>query len=585
MEMEEVMTGQELSGYFRLKRKVFWARRFIVVKSGILYYYKNPTSTTPRGIFHLLGRKVNRDSKDLILEILKGQGDSLKIQFTSASEFNVWLNYLSLSIMSEKAPAQVCPYEEMVKISQQENQKLIQQIPQSNFLPALKSKIDEIKGRSYLLVGTRGSSLFSCTCGKVEEKKEKNNDWRLLSLAFFAVVLIIDWAIGRILSLCFIAAFAIYVHLSHNRVKDVPTVESKIYFKNTGLFKAGVGEILTALFDTVSRSAWDPYLTDASESSVIRLTYHFNSSTTTQEMSRSLLKDGSIFYIVEKTGLEVKNLFAIESKDKKGQLQTLITHYGAMDSKNSPLIGNADLLNCLKVFVESNTVYVNTQPIIAGDKSSDEEDQTESGSILENEPKHLYANEAKRVAAEVEEFLNTKEGWESLKLSSSLVKGFRKKTDAGFFVVKSEGEIKRSPEEILICLKDLSRKQAYDLTFESGYTVETIDLSTEIVYQKYKGKLGVSARDFCLLQTRVEYPDGRVLALATSISHPKCPETKCVRAHLYFGVHLLTPVSSQITLDTYMIYVDIRGNIPKFLANTVQVDQAMLVENLRNFLN
>ena len=583
MEMEDI--GQELSGYFRLKRKVFWAKRFIVVKSGILYYYKNPTSTTPRGICHLFGRKINKDSKELVIEIVKENSEPLKIQYPSMTEFNLWLNYFSLSITTGKVTAQVCAYEEMVKLAEEENKKLVGQIPQSALPPGVKAKIDEIKSRQYSLVGARGPSLFYCTSFKVEEKKPVVLDWKLVSLAVLIVYLIIESILGRVLGICMLIALGSYLYLANHMIKDSQPIESKTYFKNSVLFRSGTGEILTALYDTMCRSAWDPYLTDATESSSIKLTYHFHSSNFTQEMTRSLHKEGSVLYLIEKVGLDIKNLLMIEGKNKKGQMLTLVTHFGTFDSKTSPVVGNPDLLNCLKVFVESNTVYVNTQQIIPADKSSDDEEVNESGSVMEIEPKNIYSSESARVAKEAEEFLNTKDGWEPIKLSSNLVKGFRKKTDAGFFVVKSEGEIKRTPDEILTCLKDLSRKQAYDVTFETGHTVEVVDQNTEIVYQKYKGKLGVSARDFCLLQTRIDYGDGRVLALASSINHSKCPETKCVRAHLYFGIHLLTPTGPNTTLDTYMIYVDIRGNIPKFLANTVQADQAMLVDNLRNFLN
>ena len=121
--------------------------------------------------------------------------------------------------------------------------------------------------------------------------------------------------------------------------------------------------------------------------------------------------------------------------------------------------------------------------------------------------------------------------------------------------------------------------------YESGYIVETINESMEIVYQKYKSKGPVSARDFCLLQKRFDYPGGKVVAVATSITHKECPETKFVRAHLFMGCHFLTPTGPNTTLDVYMVYADIKGSVPKFIINSVQNDQAMLVDNLRNYLN
>lgn len=586
MEVDDLVVSQELSGYYKLKRKLFWARRFIVIKSGILYYYKNPTSTIPRGIYHLLGKKILKDSTYLTIEIQKVGSEPLKIQFPSANEFNLWFQHLTLSTSSNKEAIQPCAYEELQKLSDQENQKLVNQIPQTKLLPGIKSKIEEIKSRSYYLVGCKGQSLLSYTGEKnVNVKEKKKIDLRLWIVGLCIGILTCQMILGNFLTVLGLMAVGAYLYCGNAMVKDEPTVEAKVYFKNSVLFKAGVGEILTALFDTICRTAWDPFLVDAVETAEIKLTYHFQSTTQTQDINRILVREGSAFYLIEKTNHDIKNLFLIESKDKKGQFLTLITHYGCMDSKLSPLIGNPDILTCLKVFVESNTVYVTTTQITEVEKSSDEEDHQESSSILDTDPFSSYNHEALKVLKEAEEFLNSKDGWEVLKLSSPFVKGYRKKVGAGFFVVRGEGEINRTPSEILELLQDLPRKSTYDTSYESGHNIEPLDSSMEIVYQKYKGKLGVSARDFCLLQKRFELPDGRTVALATSINHVKCPETKFVRAHLYFGCHFLTPTGPRTTMDVYMIYVDIRGNVPKFLANTVQVEQAMLVDNLRNVLS
>ena len=586
MEGEDLALGsQELSGYFKLKRKLFWARRFIVIKSGILYYYKNPTSTIPRGIYHMLGKKVLKDAKDLTLEIQKENSEPLRIQFPSASEFNLWYQHLLISTNSGKGLSQPCAFEELQKISDSENQKLVSQIPQTKLLPGIKAKIEEIKTRQYNLVGCRGPSLLSCTSQSPSKKEVRKIDMKLWVVGFLIATLVFQEIFGNILTVLGLATIAMFIYFGGVMIKDEPTVEAKVHFKNSVLFKAGVGEVLTALFDTMCRTAWDPFLIDAVEGSSIKLTYHFQCSTHIQDMNRTLVREGSYFYLLEKTGQDIKNLFVIESKDKKGQLLTLITHYGCTDSGLSPLTGSPDTLTCLKVFVESNTVYVNTNQITEVDKSSDEEDHSEHNSVLDTDPNSSLNHEAAKVLKEAEDFLNSKDGWEPLKLSSSLVKGYRKKVGAGYFVVRGEGEINRTPSEILEALQDLSRKSAYDTSFESGHNIEILDPSMEIVYQKYKGKLGVSARDFCLLQKRFDLPDGKVVALATSINHAKCPETKFVRAHLYFGCHFLTPIGPRTTMDVYMIYVDIRGNVPKFLANTVQVEQAMLVDNLRNFLS
>ncbi|OMJ80741.1 hypothetical protein SteCoe_18948 [Stentor coeruleus] len=587
METEETsFENKELSGYLKIKRSLFWARRFIVLKSGILYYYKSATATAPRGLYHLSGLKINKDQSEMIVEIFRENSKTLKIQFSSKNEFNLWYQALTMSTTAnEKIAGQPCAYLDMQKSVDKENSQLIDQIPKSQMQASLKLKIEEIKNRTYKLVGTRGGSTFYCTHKHVEEKKKPKSDMKMLGIIVLIILEIVRNIMGNELSLLLLLGLLGYYYSIKNIPEDKPVVDHKYHFKCAINIKSGVGEILTALHDTISRHHWEPYLNESEENSSIKLTYSFNNIILNQELIRTLVKDSNIFYLLEKVGNEIKNLFIIESKNKKGEFLTQIHHYGCLDNHENPLVGNADILNCLKFFIESNTVYVSSGEIAQGDKSSDEEEGHLSQSIVENDSAGFYHSEANRVLKEAEALLEEQTGWEDLKLSSKIIKGYRRKAAAGLFVIKAEGEINRNATEIMEVLKDLPRKAGYDTTFESGSIIEVIDSFTEICYQKYKGKLGVSPRDFCFLQKRWQMPDGKWIAVATSVTHPSCPETKFVRAHLFMGCHFLTPTGPNSTHDVYMIYVDIRGSIPKFLANTVQVDQAMLIENLRNFLN
>ncbi|OMJ74614.1 hypothetical protein SteCoe_26434 [Stentor coeruleus] len=587
METEETsFENKELSGYLKIKRSLFWARRFIVLKSGILYYYKTATATSPRGLYHLSGLKINKDQSEMIVEIFRENSKTLKIQFSSKNEFNLWFQALTMStISSEKIAGQPCAYLDMQKSIDKENIQLIDQVPKAQMQGPLKLKIEEIKNRPYKLVGTRGGSIFYCTHKHIIEQKKVKVDMKMLAIGILIILEVVRNIIGNIFSLLVILGLAGYYYSLKTIPEDKPVVDHKYHFKCSINIKSGVGEILTALHDTMCRHLWEPYLNESEEPSSIKLTYIFNNITLNQELIRILVKDSNTFYLLEKVGNEIKNLFIIESKNKKGEFLSQVHHYGCLDNHENPLIGNADILNCLKYFIESNTVYVSSGEILQGDKSSDDEEGHLSQSIVESDSANFYHSEANRVLKEAEALLEEQTGWEDLKLNSRIIKGYRRKAAAGLFVVKAEGEINRSATEIMDVIKDLPRKGGYDTMFESGSIIETIDSFTEICYQKYKGKLGVSPRDFCFLQKRWHMPDGKWIAVATSVTHSLCPETKFVRAHLFMGCHFLTPTGPNSAHDVYMIYVDIRGSIPKFLANTVQVDQAMLIENLRNFLN
>ena len=587
MEADEAFNeNRDLSSYVKFRRKVFWVRRFIVLKSSILYYYKNATATVPRGIFHLQGSTVTKDPKDLVLDISKPNSFSLKIELLSATDFQVWFNYLTLSSKtSDKQTPHPCAYTELQKVSEKENNSLIEQIPKTS-LQSYNTKIREIIDKEYKITGTRGSSVYAVYNSENQEGVF-NKPKRKFEILYLLITLeLIRYLFGSIFAL----VFGIF-YLSYKFLKKSPNntkaIHSRTQFRCTALVGSGTGEILTALHDTLCRLAWEPYLIDCNESTTIKLTYKHGLETLTQEISRVFIKDSLNFYVLEKSGTEIKNLFKIENKNKRGETQSFVSHYGCVSGNENPLIGNSDILSCLKLYVESTTIYVsqselhNTQFL-----ESEEDDLTGSVIGLNDVDKDFpFSSEANRVLKEAEALLDEKEGWEDLKLKSRFVKGSRRKAAGGLYVIKGEGEINRSINEVVDALKDINKKGGYDSMFESGNIVETINESSEIVYQKYKGKAGVSPRDFCLLQKRFEMADGKVVAVATSVLHSKCPETKFVRAQLFMGCHFLTPTGPNSTMDVYMIYVDVKGSVPKFIINSVQNDQAMLVDNLRNYLS
>jgi pentose-5-phosphate-3-epimerase len=77
-----------------------------------------------------------------------------------------------------------------------------------------------------------------------------------------------------------------------------------------------------------------------------------------------------------------------------------------------------------------------------------------------------------------------------------------------------------------------------------------------------------------------------VAAVATSVNHPDVPDTQFVRAHLYMGCFMLEKIDQVRTKVTYMVHVDIKGSIPKFIVNKVQNGQGkvvhLLAENLKS---
>lgn len=156
------------------------------------------------------------------------------------------------------------------------------------------------------------------------------------------------------------------------------------------------------------------------------------------------------------------------------------------------------------------------------------------------------------------------------------MEAFRKPAPGGLFIIKGSYTVDKSIPEIVAFISDLPRKANYDELYETGHYIERFDDTTEVVYLKYKRQAIVSPRDFCLFQKRFELSEDRVIAVAFSVDHPDCPQTKFVRANLYMGCMILDKVNDSQTYVTYMVHVDVGGSVPTSIVNSAQQKQSLV---------
>jgi PH domain len=364
--------NKDLKAYLKVKRKLFWVKRFIVLKSTILYYYRNSTSPVPRGIYHIEGSSIEKETKDLVIEITKNS-NTLKIQFASENEFNTWFQHLStVSKETEKQSNLSLNAADFQKVMERENLILIEQIPKTNMQSLLNTKIKLIIDKKFRIVGTRGSSVFAVDgCWEAETLNNKDNG-TLRLLGFLVVLEVLGHLFYGFFGFMIVLACLVYAFWAI-KASESTAVEPKYTFRCTVLIKSSMGEILTALHDTLCRQAWEPYLIDCNEFNTINLLYSYKSANLRQEITRVFIKESSHYYIIEKSESEIKNLFKIETKNKKGQTQCQVTHYGTMTNNLNPIIGNPDILSCLKVYVESTVVYISSKDFSTSQVNSDED--------------------------------------------------------------------------------------------------------------------------------------------------------------------------------------------------------------------
>jgi hypothetical protein len=94
--------------------------------------------------------------------------------------------------------------------------------------------------------------------------------------------------------------------------------------------------------------------------------------------------------------------------------------------------------------------------------------------------------------------MDTRNGWEELKTDDPSVWASRMQMESGIYVIKAETLMKVDIEEMLEFLRDLNRKPEFDKLFDTGHNIEEYEHDSLTVYQKYKSKLFVSARDFVI---------------------------------------------------------------------------------------
>jgi len=107
---------------------------------------------------------------------------------------------------------------------------------------------------------------------------------------------------------------------------------------------------------------------------------------------------------------------------------------------------------------------------------------------------------------------------------------------------------------------------------EDAHDIELLPLNTNIFYNKFKGMLTVSARDFVMLGTYYVDDQNRHIIVALSVDHPDYPPfKKIVWGHTYIGGWILTPDpdDSSWFYAEYLNKADLGGKLPGFVVKMV----------------
>lgn len=104
------------------------------------------------------------------------------------------------------------------------------------------------------------------------------------------------------------------------------------------------------------------------------------------------------------------------------------------------------------------------------------------------------------------------------------------------------------PELVFKLVMDLeSTRRQWDLTFDHGYVVESIDEHTDVIHLSLRKQC--STQDFCLSRCWNRDPDGSYVIVYSSVEHPMCQRTRGMSRGVMFGGWIISPFSSASALN------------------------------------
>lgn len=117
-----------------------------------------------------------------------------------------------------------------------------------------------------------------------------------------------------------------------------------------------------------------------------------------------------------------------------------------------------------------------------------------------------------------------------------------------------------------------------------SWQVKKLGDNSDIVYLSYQGKLGVCARDLCLLRAWQQRPDGSTILVSRSIDTGDVPRVAGkVRAECHDCAYMVSPADDGC-IFSYVIQLDMKGYVPLFFSNLIQTQHPLIISMLRRHL-
>jgi len=156
-------------------------------------------------------------------------------------------------------------------------------------------------------------------------------------------------------------------------------------------------------------------------------------------------------------------------------------------------------------------------------------------------------------------------------------------TDAEFVTVRGRLHFPGiKPAQVIRLIHDCPNRTAWDDMLQEGKIADGYgtlnsallpDCSADIIHLIYKGMMGVSSRDLCLLRAWGQDEDGKCWLVAESCTNDAVPvDKKRVRAQLRECGYMITPTADGCEV-IYISQLNFNGWIPSFMQNIINKQQ------------
>jgi len=158
--------------------------------------------------------------------------------------------------------------------------------------------------------------------------------------------------------------------------------------------------------------------------------------------------------------------------------------------------------------------------------------------------------------------------------------------ESGIRSVKSEIIINKPLKLIYDYCDKLENKGKYDKNYDSGHIIRNLtenNINYSLIYQKYRGKLGVSPRDFTIIVRKTYDEQGESSFFATSFVSEKHPKVnKVERADFHFGGFVFKKLDESNTLVNFFSSSDL--HLSQWMVNMTLKEVASCVQNIKDLL-